>query len=45
MIKVPPFFRPKRGFEWLKTFGSGDRTASTKKYSQLMRIGSGAAER
>ena len=30
-------------FERIGTFGSGDSTTSTKKYSQLMRIGSGAA--
>jgi len=45
MMKVPPFLRPESGFEWPKTLGSGESTTSTKTYSQLMRMGSGAADR
>ena len=45
MMKTPPFFRPASGLVWSNTFGSGDSTTSTKKYSQLIRIGSGAADR
>jgi len=42
---TPPSLRPASALVWWKTLGSGESTTSTKKYSQLTRIGSGATDR
>ncbi len=44
-MKTPPCFSPATGFECSCTLGSGESTTSTYTYSQLTRIGSGAADR
>ncbi len=45
MMNTPPWFRPSTALVCPNTCGSGDITTSTRVYSQLMRMGSGAADR